>query len=112
VGILGLQQVLFLVFNVVIFGLSAWALVDLLTRPARAFPVAGKRTKGLWGAITGGATVVSFLSIPLGIQFLPSFFALLAAVGAIVYLVDVRPAVAPYSRRGPRGPRGPSGGGW
>ena len=108
------QLLIFFVFYIAIFALSLWALVDLLRRPAAAFPQAGKRTKGFWGAITGVATVVSFSIIPLpGVPHLPSFLALLAAVGAIVYWVDVKPAVAPYTRR-PRGPRGPSGpsGGW
>ena len=35
---------------------------------------------------------------------------LLSAVAAIVYLVDVKPAVAPYSRRRPGGPTGSTGG--
>jgi Protein of unknown function (DUF2516) len=108
-----LQVVIFVVFYVAIFGLCLWALIDLLARPSSAFPQAGKRTKGFWGAIVGVATAVSFSVIPIpGVPHLPSFLALLAAVGGIVYLVDVKPAVAPYSRR--RGPRGPSGrsGGW
>jgi hypothetical protein len=106
------QLVIFFLFYIAIFGLSLWALVDLLARPAAAFPQAGKRTKGFWGAIVGVATAVSFSVIPIpGVPHLPAFLALLAAVGAIVYLVDVKPAVSPYSRRrGPRGPSGPSGG--
>jgi hypothetical protein len=111
-----LQVVIFFVFYIAIFGLCLWALIDLLRRPANAFPQAGKRTKGFWGAIVGVATAVSFSVIPIpGVPHLPSFLALLAAVGGIVYLVDVKPAVTPYSGRGgPRGPRGPSGpsGGW
>ena len=59
-----------------------------------------------------GRAVSVFLAVPLG--FAPSsffqFLALLAAVAAVVYLVDVRPAVRPYSGRGPRG--GSSRGGW
>ena len=112
--IASLQVVIFFVFYIAIFGLSLWALIDLLRRPATAFPQAGKRTKGFWGAIVGVATAVSFSVIPIpGVPHLPAFLALLAAVGAIVYLVDVKPAVTPYSggRRGPaRGPSGPSGG--
>ena len=52
--------------------------------------------------------------IPIpGVPHLPSFLALLAAVGAIVYLVDVKPAVTPYSGGAavdPADRRGPSGG--
>lgn len=116
VGIVSAQQILFLVLYVVIFLLCAWALVDCLLRPTRAFPAAGKRTKPFWLLLTALAAVVSFLALPLGGG--TSFFGILAFVGvvaAIVYLVDVRPAVAPHSRRrGGRGGRGggPSRGGW
>ena len=114
VGIVSAQQLLFLVLYVAIFLLCAWALIDCLLRPTRAFPAAGKRTKTFWLAITAGATVVAFLSLPLGVVPFPSILAFVAVVGGIVYLVDVRPAVAPYSRRRGGGRRGPgsSRGGW
>ncbi len=112
-----LQVLLVLVFYVAILAACGWALVDLLARPAAAFVSAGKRTKGFWGAILGVSTVVAFIAVPLPQQYLlvsqfPSFLALLAAVAGVVYLVDVRPALVPYSRR--RRPRGGSGsrGGW
>ena len=63
--IASLQVVIFFVFYIAIFGLSLWALIDLLRRPATAFPQAGKRTKGFWGAIVGVATAVSFSVIPI-----------------------------------------------
>ncbi|MBD7920024.1 DUF2516 family protein [Cellulomonas sp. Sa3CUA2] len=112
-GIIGsLQFVLFLVFYVTIFVLSVWALVDCLRRPAAAFVSAGKRTRQFWTWVLVAATVVAFISIPpplgIGLPF-PSFLALVSAAAAIVYLVDVRPAVGPYTRR--RG-GGPSRGGW
>ncbi len=109
-GVVSAQQWLFLLVTLAVFVLSVWALVDCLVRPARAFPTAGKRTRSFWLAVTGGATLLAFLALPpAGIQFL----GLIAAVAAIVYLVDVRPAVAPYSRRrGGRGGAGPSRGGW
>jgi hypothetical protein len=114
VDIIGLAQVwLFLLFYLVIFGLSAWALVDCLRRPAGAFTAAGKRTRTFWTWVLVAATVVAFISIPppLGLRLpFPSFLALVSAAAAIIYLVDVRPAVAPYTRR--RGPGGPSRGGW
>lgn len=104
---------LFLALSLVIFVLSLWALVDCLMRPASAFPAAGKRTRSFWLILTGLAAVVSFLALPIGVQWLPQIVALVAAVVAIVYLVDVRPAVAPYSRRRGGGGRGPSSrGGW
>ncbi len=106
-----LQTAIFLIFYVAIFGASAWALIDLLRRPTAAFRTAGKLTKGKWGAILGASVAVSFMALPypIGLGFLP-FLAIGAAVASIVYLVDVKPAVAPYSKR--RGPRGPQRGGW
>ena len=105
------QYGLFLVFFVAIFALTVWALVDCLTRPARAFPAADKRTRPFWLGILVAAVLVAFLAMPLGgpSSFF-QFLALLAAVAAVVYLVDVRPAGRPYSGRGPRG--GSSRGGW
>ncbi|WP_019135267.1 DUF2516 family protein [Cellulomonas massiliensis] len=105
-----IQLFVFGALLLVIFGLSAWALIDLLVRPASAFVSAGKRTKTFWGLILGACVLVSFLAAPPA-YLIPVYLALLPAVGAAVYLTDVRPAVAPYSRRR-RGPRGPSSGGW
>jgi nicotinamide riboside transporter PnuC len=108
----GLQQLIYVVFLVVIFGLAVWALVDAARRPEAAFVSAGKQSKKLWLVILVAATVLSFLTCP-PLFLLPPFPALLSAVAAIVYLVDVKPAIAPYTRRrGPGGPRGSSGGGW
>jgi len=109
VGIVGsLQWIVYLLFLLAIFVLCVWALVDLLRRPANAFPAAGKRTKNFWLAILGVATLLSFIAMP-PLQLLP-FLGILSAVAAIVYLVDVRPAVAPYTRR--RSGPGRSSGGW
>jgi hypothetical protein len=113
-GLGSAQVILFWVLYLAIFLLCVWAFVDCAVRPARAFPAAGKRTKPFWLAITVASTVVAFLSLPLGVVPFPSFLAFIAAVGGIVYLVDVRPALAPYSRRRGRGRGGPgsSRGGW
>ena len=109
------QSLIYLALYGAVFVLSVWAFIDAATRPAGAFVSAGKRTKTFWLLITTIAALVAFVAIPppLGIGLL-SFLALGSAVGAIVYLVDVRPAVQPYSgRRGGRGPRNPpSRGGW
>jgi hypothetical protein len=96
-----LQVIVFLAFYGAIFGLSVWALVDLLLRPATAFVQAGKRTKTVWAAILGTATVVAFIALPItSVGASLRFVALGSAVAAVVYLVDVRPAVARYSGRG------------
>lgn len=109
--IVNAQVVVFLLLYLLVFVLCVVAVIDLLRRPATAFPQAGKRTKGFWGAILGVATAIAFVALPypVGIGQL-QFLALGSAVAAIVYLVDVKPAIEPYSRRGPRGPAGPRGG--
>ena len=67
--------------------LTLWAFVDALVRPAAGFVAAGKLTKPGWAAITGIAAVVMYL---FGVM---SFLGLPAVIAAVVYLVDVRPAV-------------------
>jgi hypothetical protein len=75
-------------------GLAAWALIGALIRPASAYVAAGKLTKPAWGAITGLALVFAYLTGPL------TFFWLPAVIAAVVYLVDVRPAVRGLQRGG------------
>ncbi|SFF59758.1 DUF2516 family protein [Blastococcus tunisiensis] len=67
--------------------LSLWAFVDSLVRPAPAFVATGKLSKPGWVAITGLSAVVIFWLTPMSLLGLP------AVIAAIVYLVDVRPAV-------------------
>ena len=67
--------------------LAAWALVDALIRPADGYVAAGKLTKPAWCGITGAALLIVYL---LGAI---SFLGLPAVVAAVVYLVDVRPAI-------------------
>ena len=69
-------------------GLTLWAFVDALIRPAPAFPATGKLTKPAWAAITGLAALLIFWQ-----QNPMTFLGLPAVIAAIVYLVDVRPAV-------------------
>lgn len=109
------QTYVFLALFLLVFAAAAIALVDALMRPTRAFAVAGKRTKTFWVAVLAVAAAVAFVAIPypLGIGAL-SFLALGSAVAAIIYLTDVRPAIAPYSGRrgGGSGGAGGRGGGW
>jgi len=76
-----------LVLYVLAQGLTVWAFVDALVRPAPGFLTAGKLTKPGWAAITGLAVLIIFWQGPT------SFLGLPAVIAAIVYLVDVRPAV-------------------
>jgi len=74
--------------------LTAYALVDALLRPAAGYVAAGKLTKPAWAAITGLAVLVVFWMGPM------SFLGLPAIIAAVVYLVDVRPAVRGLRRGG------------
>ena len=80
----------FLVFaalRLAALGLTTWAFVDALVRPAAGYVAAGKLTKPAWAGITGASIAVVFLFGPM------SFLGLPAIIAAVVYLVDVRPAV-------------------
>jgi hypothetical protein len=79
-----------IVYGVVYYGvlaLAIWAFVDALVRPAAAYVAAGKLTKPGWMAITAIAALVIYFRGPM------DFFGLPAVIAAVVYLVDVRPAV-------------------
>ena len=84
---MGFQELVFFVLYWGVLALTAWAFVDALIRPASGFVAAGKLTKPGWAAITGLSLAVVYFFSPM------SFLGLPAIVAAIVYLVDVRPAV-------------------
>lgn len=90
------QGLLLLVITAGVFLMAAFALIDALRHRAEAFVAADKRTKNFWLAVTGGATAVSFIGI--GGRFL--LFTMIAAVGAGIYLADVRPALQSVSGHG------------
>jgi hypothetical protein len=75
------------IINIAVLITCAWALIDCLRRPAAAFVAHGKQTKQIWTAILVVALLVSLI-----VGFL-SFIGPLAVVAAIVYLVDVKPAL-------------------
>lgn len=106
------ERTIFLILAVVAVGLELWALIDCARHRANAFEATGKRTKGFWLALTGGAAligVISLLSSGGGIFGTLGLFGLAAVVAASVYLADVRPAVKDAGRGGHRnmGPYGP-----
>jgi hypothetical protein len=94
-GMLSFQGLVYAVLFYAALALTAWALVDALIRPAAGYVAAGKLTKPGWAAILGLAVlVIVVFQTPL------SFLGLPAVIAAIVYLVDVRPAVRGLSRGG------------
>jgi hypothetical protein len=84
---MGFQELVFFVLYWGVLALTVWAFVDALIRPASGFVAAGKLTKPGWAAITGLAVLIIFWQGPM------SFLGLPAVIAAVVYLVDVRPAV-------------------
>ena len=88
----GASNLLLFVLGLATLALKVWALVDAGTRPADAFVAASKLTKPLWVGILAASALLGFLFGPLGI------FGLVGLVAAIVYLVDVRPAIKSLTR--------------
>ena len=84
---MGFEELVFFVLKWGVLALTVWAFVDALIRPATGFVAAGKLTKPGWAAITGLAALIIFWQGPM------SFLGLPAVIAAVVYLVDVRPAV-------------------
>ncbi len=91
------SDLLFYVVGLVILVTQLWALIDACTRSAAAFPAADKLTKPIWAGILAGALLLSFLFGGT------SLFGLVGIVAALVYLVDVRPAVRSMRPGGPWG---------
>jgi hypothetical protein len=82
------EGLLFLLLYLAAQALTVWAFADSLVRPASGFVATGKLTKPAWVAITALAAVIIFLTQnPIALLGLP------AIIAAVVYLVDVRPAV-------------------
>jgi hypothetical protein len=88
-----------LVITLAVTALTIAAIIGVLTQPSAGFVAAEKQTKGLW----------------VMILVLGSFVPIVGIVAAIVYFVDVRPAVAAagggpggQKRSSSDGPYGPS----
>lgn len=80
-----------------LFCFKVFVFVDAAIRPAAAYVAAGKLTKVAWLLILGIGAVYdlkwgSFLS----------FLTIIGAAAAIIYMVDVRPAVRQLSGRKPK----------
>ena len=78
----------FYVIGAVTVIVKAAALIDCLRRPPAAFVAMEKQTKQFWVIVlVAGLLVTPFL-----------FLSIIGLVAAIVYLVDVRPAINPGHR--------------
>ncbi|WP_380165272.1 DUF2516 family protein [Jannaschia sp. R86511] len=96
------QSIVLLVLTVAAFGMTVFAFVDALRRPAAAFEYASKRTKTFWSVLLGVALALAFVSVGGSVSLL----VILSVVASGVYLADVRPAVKTYGGGPSRGPYG------
>ncbi|GAA0259958.1 DUF2516 family protein [Actinomadura nitritigenes] len=92
---------------IIAFVMEAWALIDALTVPQGAYAAASKQSKKLWMIILIVAAVVggAYAAVPyaLGVHpiaLLLNILPVAAFIAGAVYLADVRPAVAPFKKRG------------
>jgi hypothetical protein len=85
-GLLALISIAILVIKLV-------ALIDAAVRPSPAYPAAEKQTKVFWLVILALAVVLNGAILTIA-----------GLIAAIVYLVDVRPAIRAVQGRGKRRP--------
>jgi hypothetical protein len=67
---------------------EVWAFISCMTQRAEAFTVVGRIPKGGWLAMTGGALLITLL-----FGTLRNILGMIAIVVALVYLLDLRPAL-------------------
>jgi hypothetical protein len=87
------QNGLMLVASLAMFVVQAFAFIDAVSHKPEAYVAADKLTKPAWLIILGIALAAHML-----IWSPMSFLNLLGTVAAIVYLVDVRPALRSLTR--------------
>jgi hypothetical protein len=95
----GIDALLLSALGLVALGIKVWALADAVYRPGPYYAAAGKWSKPGWVAVLAVALLLT------GGDF-AGLLGLVSVVAAIVYLVDVRPAVRalrPGSSAGPWG---------
>ncbi len=92
--------------SLIALGFKVFIFIDVATRPAPSFTAANKMTKPFWLIIMGIAVAWNLL-----FPSLLGFVNLAGLAAAIIYLVDVRPAVRALGRGsrggGTMGPYGP-----
>lgn len=95
VDVYSLELGFYALLSFVLLAVKIFAFVSSLTFSAESYEAAGKLTKPAWTIILGIAVAVQilFLNSPIGI------INLILTIAALVYLVDVRPAMASLRRR-------------
>lgn len=89
-----LENSILLMVSFALLIVKGFALVDVLTRRTEVFPAADKQTKSMWLILLLVAMVAHLVFWnPIGILNLAG------TVVALVYVLDVRPAVRSLTRR-------------
>ena len=83
-----------LVASLAMFVVQAWAFIDAVSHRPESYVAADKMTKPTWLIILGVALAAHML-----IWSPMSFLNLIGVVAALVYVVDVRPALRALSSR-------------
>lgn len=89
----GALGTVFLLINFAIIVIAIFAFVMSLMYSAEAYNAAGKWTKQGWSIVLGVGVVITI--VPTGLPFISIIF----LVAALVFLADVRPALAGLRRR-------------
>ena len=84
---------IFIVVGIVLLAVKVFALVSALLYSNESYDAAGKLNKTTWCAILGVGLLLHLVPIPL------AFVNLAMLIAALVYLADVRPALAGLRRR-------------
>jgi len=83
----------------VVIVVAVIALLDAARRPERAFSSEGKLTKNRWLLILGAGALFALLGL---LQLIGVVLNIVAIAPAVIYWVDVRPAIKPYGTGRPR----------
>jgi hypothetical protein len=92
-NLLNLEFGLMTLLGLVLLVVKAAAFINSLLYSARAYDAANKLTKPAWNIILGIGLAVQVIGIPI------AFVNLAFTIAALVYFVDVRPALRSLTRR-------------
>ena len=93
VNVFAIESYFMLAVFVAVLAVKVFAFVSSLLFSTESYRAAGKLTKPAWCAILGLGVACQFLFDPIGLVNLAF------TIGALVYLADVRPALASLTRR-------------
>jgi len=110
-----LQMWIIQVLSIAAFIAAAWAMIQALRFPDRAYVAAGKLNKLKWGLIVGVALVITFLALPWPFGFgggVMSFGVVIAVAAVVIFFVDVLPKLRENHRPGASRAKDNNRGGW